>query len=151
LIREVHLEVPFASLFAERLRKIQLNDPAARALNWRIQLLSPDYAEVTLPPATDDPMMVFLNALAQGDPTLVPAPNATAQAIADGFARSLQPVPPPTRMGETLLRTIRQFEDGANGNPADLGQAIATLRAVGLDDTARRAALQVMLLGERRA
>lgn len=150
-MRDAHLEVPFASLFAERLRAVHLTDPAARLLASRIQLLSPDYATVALPPATDDAMQVFLSALAQGDPTAVPAPNATAEAIADGFAAGSAPQVPPQRMGETLLRAIVDFDNGANGNSDDLGQALATLRAAGLEDTARRAALQLMLLGERRA
>jgi hypothetical protein len=38
------------------------------------------------------------------------------------------------------------FDRGARGNLDELTRALSTLRAVGLEDTARRAALQLMLL-----
>ncbi len=38
------------------------------------------------------------------------------------------------------------FGRGADGNLGDLTDALAMFRAVGLEDTARRAALQLMLL-----
>ena len=41
------------------------------------------------------------------------------------------------------------MDDGAAGDLRALTEALATLRAVGLEDTARRAALQIALLDTR--
>ena len=49
-------------------------------------------------------------------------------------------------MGEAILRVLVLLEDGAAGDPVSLTQALATLQAFGLEDTARRAALQIVLL-----
>ena len=45
-----------------------------------------------------------------------------------------------------ILHTIALLEDGARGDTAALRDAISTLRALGLEDAARRAALQTSLL-----
>ena len=85
-MREVQLEVAFASLFAERLGAIELEDPVARAISWRVRLLSPEYESASQVPVGEGAAELFLAALAQGDPGRVTAPTAKAQAIADGFA-----------------------------------------------------------------
>ncbi|PJE34621.1 hypothetical protein CVM52_21310, partial [Pseudooceanicola lipolyticus] len=82
----------------------------------------------------------------------VPAPGGRALAIADGFAE--EPLLPQRidgaladgRLGEAILIAMQYFDRGATGNPTDLTAALATFRSVGLEDIARRAALQVMLL-----
>jgi hypothetical protein len=51
-----------------------------------------------------------------------------------------------SRLGESVLHIVRLMQDGAQGDENALRDAIATLRALGLEDTARRAALQVLLL-----
>lgn len=50
------------------------------------------------------------------------------------------------QLGEAILRTMELFARGAQGNLGDLSKSLAALRAVGLEDTARRATLQLMLL-----
>ena len=50
------------------------------------------------------------------------------------------------QLGEAILRTMNLFARGAQGNLGDLSKSLAALRAVGLEDTARRATLQLMLL-----
>nr|WP_254054893.1 hypothetical protein [Pseudophaeobacter sp. EL27] len=50
------------------------------------------------------------------------------------------------QLGEAILRTMDLFARGAQGNLGDLSKSLAALRAVGLEDTARRATLQLMLL-----
>jgi hypothetical protein len=50
------------------------------------------------------------------------------------------------QLGEAILRTMELFDRGAQGNLGDLSKSLAALRAVGLEDTARRASLQLMLL-----
>ncbi|MBJ6370341.1 hypothetical protein [Sedimentitalea arenosa] len=147
-MRDVHLEVPFASLFADRLATVDLTDPAARDLAWRVRVLSPDLAKAPSPPGADA-LHRFADALATGDPTAVPAPDALAQAIADGFAAAPSANAEALPRGERILRAMAAFDTGRRGNPDMLSAALADLRALGLTDTARRAALQILLLGER--
>lgn len=151
-MRDIQLEVPFATLFAERLAEQDLTDPTAQMLSWRIRLLGAAYEETSRKPPEKTPETAFLAALAQGAAGGIAAPNGSAQAVADGFALG---EPPPDdlqraldrgHLGEVILRTIALFNTGARGNPDAITGALATLRAVGLEDTARRAALQLMLL-----
>ncbi|SFU07377.1 hypothetical protein [Sedimentitalea nanhaiensis] len=151
-MQEVELESPFADLFANDLAAVPLTDPTARALAWHIQLLSPAYAAAGTHLPTDTEMHVFLAALTRGSPADVPPPNATAAAITEGFSPGTGPdpvTPDGPRLGETLLRAIRDFDSGARGNPTQLSRALQAFRAAGLDDTARRASLQLMLRGRR--
>ena len=55
-------------------------------------------------------------------------------------------LPAENRLGEALLQAIQLFESGAAGDDADLTDALRVLRAFGLEDTARRAALQLAIL-----
>ena len=53
------------------------------------------------------------------------------------------------RLGEAILITMESFAHGSEGNLSALTQSIAALRLIGLEDTARRAALQLLLLEDR--
>ncbi|WP_158968140.1 hypothetical protein [Chachezhania sediminis] len=152
------LGVPFATLFAHRLAEIRLPAIAgAQTLAWQVQLLSPDYELAARTPPDNQPMTAFLAALAQGKPQTVPAPDARTRAIARGFAASgealAQLVPEATRaqlssgrLGEAILQAMIRFTAGLNGDTSALTESLATFRAVGLEDTARRAALQALIL-----
>ncbi|GAA6160951.1 hypothetical protein NBRC116589_31250 [Ruegeria sp. HU-ET01832] len=151
-MRSVGLEVPFAELFANRLSKVTLTDPAAEELRWRILLLSDLYetAALTVPDQGEENQ--FLAALAQGDPGRARSPSPLADAVAQGFAW-VAPVPADIdrllsdgQLGEAVLETMELFAHGSRGNLVDLSAAIATLRRVGLEDTARRAALNLLIL-----
>ncbi|WP_424986854.1 hypothetical protein [Microbulbifer sp. S227A] len=145
---EANLAVPFAQLFGDDLAQVTPSDPDTIELAWRIRLLSSAYrdAGADLPRETAENR--FLSALASGDVTAVAPPGDTAAAIADAFA---PPAPAPGRAsyGESLLTAIRDFDSGIDGNVANLTKALATLRALGLEESARQASLQLMLLGGR--
>jgi len=151
-MRATRLEVPFASLFAAQLATLTLDDGIAQQLVWQIALLSDDYETPALSPPDDQPRNAFLAALALGEPGRVAPPNATARAIADGFAdtarapQDVQRLLDSGQLGEAILRMMILLDSGAQGNPTDLTGALASFRAVGMEDTARRAALQLMLL-----
>jgi len=154
-MEEAGTEVLFADLFADRLGLYPLPDPKAQDLAIRIGLLAAGYPTAADRLTGRDPETQFLTALASGTPNPNTAPDAQARAMADGFA---DPVTLPddalqgladARVGEVLLRALIQFDQGAAGNHEKLSNAIATLRAVGLEDTARLAALQLRLLGYR--
>jgi hypothetical protein len=82
------------------------------------------------------------------------APDARAAAIAAGFAATRPPARlagllEAGRLGEAILRAIALVNDGAAGDYAQLTDGLATLRLAGLEDTARRAALQILILDRR--
>ncbi|UWQ48230.1 hypothetical protein K3720_09655 [Leisingera caerulea] len=150
-MQQAGTETVFADLFAEPLARADLNGPE-KALAWRIRLLSPLYelAAHAAPAAGAEEQ--FLARLAQGRPGDAPAPSPLAEAIALGFEPE-RPVPARIRqlldngqLGEAILRSMVLFAQGADGNLGDLTAALAAFRAVGLEDTARRASLQLMLL-----
>lgn len=154
-MQDERLEVAFAALFADRLAAVPMQDAGARALAWRIRMLSPDYETAAASPPDTGAETAFVAALAMGRPEAAIAPGARARAIALGFDPATQP---PQRiraalamgsLGEAILLAIALFDRGAEGNPADLSGALATLRTLGLEDIARRAALQLMLLERR--
>ncbi|MCA0928753.1 hypothetical protein [Ruegeria profundi] len=151
-MRDVGLEVPFAELFAGRLSQFSLPDPQAENLRWRILLLSDLYEAAALSPPNQSQESQFLAALAQGDPGRARTPSPLADAVAQGFAWAA-PIPSDIeamlnndQLGEAILETMELFAHGARGNLVDLTAAIATLRRVGLEDTARRAALNLLIL-----
>jgi len=153
-MRSVRLEVPFATLFADRLTAQKVEDPATVLLAWQIRLLSDAYETAARTPPDTSGRNVFLAAVAQGNPNRAPAPDAMTQAISDGFANdtnppaNLQRLLDADQLGEVILRAMVLMDSGLRGNPAELAGALATFRAVGMEDTARRAALQLMLLGQ---
>ena len=151
------LEVPFAHLFAASLVKMHLKGKAAD-LAYEIVLLSDDYRKAAhiFPPHTE--RQLLLAAFARGAPgdLLGPSPlkNGLASALQQGFRANgvpvrLQSLVKDNRRGEALLRAIRLFNSGARGNLYELEDSIAFLRASGFEDTARRAALQLLILDRR--
>lgn len=150
-VSEARIEVAFADLFAENLARISLTGDMAD-LAWRIRLLSPSYETTSNSLPQDSRKNRFLATLAQGKPNRVAATTELEQAIGDGFATEAKPPEDMQRLldngqlGEAILRSMILFEQGAAGNLSDLSAALTTFRAVGLEDTARRAALQLMLL-----
>lgn len=155
-VQDAELEVPFASLFARPLMDAGLTG-AAGELAAVAGLLSEDYelAALALDGAQASPRLRRLAALARGlapDPALGSAADAEGAVLA-GFAQP-EALPEATRqrldegrVGEELLRVLIRI--GASGDPRMLAEGLAVLRHVGLEDIARRAALQAILLERR--
>jgi hypothetical protein len=144
-------EVAFADLFADELARTQL-PTEAEELSWRIRLLAPTYELSARRPPSQSTEDLFLAALAQGRPQEVEAPSEIASSIATGFAGQ-QELPLSVRrhlddgqLGEAILHSMSLFARGATGNLGDLTGALIAFRTMGLEDTARRASLQLMLL-----
>lgn len=140
------LEVIFSELFAESLQRYQLQGSAA-PIAQHMLLLSPEYRQYENLPGADP----LLRAIAVGQTNGVVATNPRAEAILSGMnisnARSeLIEMARNDRMGEALLRALTLLDDGADGDLRALTQALASLRALGLEDTVRRAALQILVL-----
>jgi len=150
-MEEAGLEVAFADIYAERLMRTPLVGEAG-VLARRVGLLSPMYeqvARIAIPQTADER---FSFAIAQGfPPEISPGSDPTTQAIAAAFAETLPDDHryashvADNRLGEALLRAARVLGQGA-ADADDLTDAVVLFRAVGLEDVARRAALQLHLM-----
>ncbi|MEJ6401782.1 hypothetical protein [Yoonia sp. 2307UL14-13] len=147
-IETARAEVAFAKLYGPALQDITLTGGDAD-LAFRIGLLSPDYEEVAL--SAPDGADAFLTALARGVPQEVRVTNSRELAIQAAF-NGAQP-PPALRalvdegkLGEALLRAITLFNAGYRGDARSVTDALALFRSVGLEDVARRASLQMLIL-----
>tara|TARA_R110000796_G_scaffold59405_1_gene136946 strand:+ start:2215 stop:3780 length:1566 start_codon:yes stop_codon:yes gene_type:complete len=146
---EAEVEISFAALYAERLRSVPLKGPST-VLRDHIMLLSPLY-ETLQTAHTESTEMQFLKSIARGEPPQAIPDIRQAAAIASAFS---DPSPRSDWIGEArngqlgsaILHTIGLLEEGARGDTFALRDALSTLRALGLEDTARRASLQVLLL-----
>ncbi len=143
------LSVAFANIYGERLLRMPLVDEAG-VLARRIGLLSPVYEQVaqTAVPQSADERFSF--AIAQGLPPLAPGGNPTDAAIAAAFATTLPEhryslYLEQNRLGEALLRATLVLGQGTP-DADDLTDALVLFRVVGLEDLARRTALQLHLL-----
>ncbi|MCX7299032.1 MAG: hypothetical protein NTX73_01375 [Rhodobacterales bacterium] len=148
---EVKTEVPFAHFYAPALTQLTLDDTATALLAFRVALLSPLYetAANAYVPTTDEERL--WQAVARGDVAGVTSVDPHVQAIIAGFAGAPVPEHLATeiregQLGEALLRAVSLFNQGLDGDHAALTDAIAVFRNVGLEDTARRAALEYLLL-----
>lgn len=151
------LEVALASLYAQPLGQMAL-EPAPRAIAFRLGLLSDGYETVALgiDPAQADAQTLFLAAVARGlDPLAAGGamPGELARAVALAFG-------PEPSLPEGLAERLAQDHLGAEilavlirlggpGDPRALAEGLAVLRVIGLEDVARRAALQGLLLDRR--
>lgn len=150
--QDERLEVVFAEVFADRLDVPDM-PMSIDSQVFEIKLLSQNYEAAGKGLGTPSAGQQFLIQTASGTPSIQAARTALQTAIAEGFASS---APPPDhqalidagRLGEAILAAARQIGQGGRARDA-LPGALATLRALGLEDTARRAALQLLLLEPR--
>jgi hypothetical protein len=96
----------------------------------------------------------FLVAVARGQLIGVEATTLKQEAVKAGFTttvapQAIQALLAEDKLGEALLRSIATFNEGLVGDPAAVAEALAVLRAVGLQDFARRASLQYLLLDQQ--
>lgn len=151
----VGLEAVFSEIFAPRLIRLVLPDPAA-AQAYQMALISNGPAAFAPPrPGLALPRMVdYAAALAQGTPPTVAAPNELASTLhrgltTDGVPERYGEQVRAKRMGEALIQAITVLAEGPGADPADAGDAVQLIRAAGLGDTAKQVALQVLLLDPR--
>ena len=144
------LGISFAELFGQQLAETNLPGDAG-ALAFRIGLLSPDYETIADMRAAATDEETFLISLAQGRVRAAFAETPLQVAIAKAFAaRGPNPEYNPYldrgQLGEVILSAARILDEAHTGDLSSIGKALRTLRAVGLEDTARCAALQLLLL-----
>jgi len=151
------LLVPFAEVHGAAIAA-QRPGRDAGPLAFRLGLLSPEYETVAQAASaqTTDPDLRVLIDLARGLPaTPPPGASATMTAITSAFTETLPPargewarLSDTDRRGEALLQALAIVARGAEADPATLGPALAHLRRLGCEETARRAALEILILGD---
>jgi len=153
-MRVAGLEAVLAQLFGARLARLDL-PPRSAGLAHAMALV----ADATPRPLADSAMaalpapVAFATALAQGTPPTVAAPSALASALRAGLARDAVPDRYAAqiaegRWGEALLQALVTLSAGAQTDPEDAGDAAALMAQAGMEDLARRAAVQILLLGD---
>ncbi len=154
-MQSVNLGSAFAKLYGARLMTLDLTGPA-QDLAYQIGLLSERYETVAQQRPASNAQQRFLAGIAQGDLDGVSPRGALATALAPVFqhpAPALTPSQTSTisqgKLGEAALQAIWLITEGARGDYEDVAQGISLLRNLGLEDVARRAALEVMILGPR--
>lgn len=153
-MQQARAEVQFAKLYGAALQEMPLSGEAA-VIAFKVGLLSPDYEAVAIAAQNADAGFdPFLIGIARGIPQALPANAPRALAIQDAF--DSRPPPPQLqskvddgKLGEALLLALALFEAGSEGDLRSVTDALLLFRAVGLEDVARRAALQLMLLDRR--
>lgn len=150
---EAGLEVPFAQIFAADLERVPPGD-AAGALAFRILLLSDRAEAAARARAPRDAEEAFLIGVATGDLRGTTPPDAMARAVAEGFARpalseQMTALLDQRRVGEVLLAAVDRIGTGTQGDLRGVTEGLAALRRLSLEGTARRTALQLLLLDRR--
>lgn len=152
--RDAGTEAVFAEIFGPDLAGRDLPG-AAGPVGLRVALLSPDYETAARQASPGNDTDRFLVALATGELEGVTARGPGQQAVARAFTGRI-PAPPELldlaaegKLGEGLLRAIALFNEGAGSDPEAVAEALAFFRSVALEDTARRAALQYVILAPR--
>ncbi|MCH2163505.1 MAG: hypothetical protein MK098_02480 [Marinovum sp.] len=135
---------PFAKHYAPK-----LEDAAVPVKHWlRLALLTSKYERHAQAVSNDATDLAFERSIAVGDPQN--APDAQGEAIVAAWAMETLPIEMKQareegRLGELILRTLSWLSRGADGDNRSLTRSLGTLRLIGLEDTARRAALELRL------
>lgn len=150
---EAELEVAFAELYGEELHRLNLSGEAGQ-IAFVAGLLSPSYERVAATRTPADAREGFLIGLAKGNVTGLSATDSMGRVIAPAFkgaapSDELRQMLDEGRMGEAILSAIEKIERGVQGEVKDVTDGLALFRAVGLEGTARRTALELMLLERR--
>lgn len=148
---QVDLAVPFAAIYAERLAGLPFEGTGA-GIAFRVGLLGPDPAAAARAHRPTSEFETFLSQLALGAPARANAPGDFGGAIVDAFAAPLA-VGPQTQFRAThagaVFDALAAAVGGAAGDPNQLAAGLIGLRRAGLEETARRAALQLLLSDQR--
>ena len=148
-MRAVGLEAVLAQMFGARLVRLDL-PPRSAATAQALALIAGEPVPVRA--GGLDPRLAFATALVRNEPPAVAAPDALASALMAGLAQDrlpdrYAPLVARKRLGEALLMALETLAAGRTADPAHAGDAIALLRHAGLDDVARQAAAQILLMG----
>ena len=148
--RAARIERPIAALFAEPLQDVPVTGDVAKRV-FELILMSPHYENAATAFPDVAKQYPVAHGLASGNLQGITGNGSLEQALVDAFTRTpadidIMRTARGGALGTALLDTLSLLNDGAAGDMARLPVALATLRALGLEDTARQAALQILLL-----
>ncbi len=151
-IKQAELEVPFARIFGKTLSALPLN-ANVRPIALTLGLLSDEYEEVAVA-AGEDAEFALLVAVARGMTGDLTSTDPRENAVLAGFNATRTParlasLTESDRLGEAVLRAMSLFTSGTRGNLDEITDALALFRSVGMEATARKAALQYLMLDRR--
>lgn len=145
----IRFEVGFSELYADAVARLPLSGAAAD-IAQRMGLLASRYEETGRALSDQQPLW---SAIATGEARGIAVADLSVQerAVLDGFftgtpPQDLQNLAAQGRLGEALLLGLQRLNAGIEGNTSKFSEALAFLRHVGLEDIARRTALQILLL-----
>lgn len=154
-LEESGLEVPFAQVFGPEVATRSLGGAAGR-IALRLGLLSDSYERVAAHATADptDALAPILIGVAQGDVTGLSPIDARSRAVIEAFSADKIPVRLRSlvdqgRLGEAILRAVALFSSGSHGDLDELTDALAFLHQIGLEQVARQAALEFLILERR--
>ncbi|SEW16708.1 hypothetical protein SAMN05444851_1820 [Aliiroseovarius sediminilitoris] len=154
-LEESGLEVPFAQLLGPDLATRNLPGNAGD-IALRLGLLSAQYEQVAeaAQPSPGDALAPILLGIARGQTADLSPIDDRTRAVLEGFSATALPVRlrslvEQDRLGEAILRAIELFTAGSNGDLDELTDALAFFRQVGLEQVARQAALEFLILERR--
>ena len=154
-LEESSLEVPFAQIFGPDIAARNLSG-AAGDIALRLGLLSNQYEAVagTAKASAGDRLAPVLLGIARGQTEDVLPIDDRTRAVLEGFTATELPVRlrslvEQDRLGEAILRAIALFTSGSLGDLDELTDAIAFFRQIGLEQVARQAALEFLILERR--
>ncbi len=152
-MEEVALEAPFSLYYGDRLAPMRFSGEAAQ-IAFRVALLSDGFETTAGTFTTETTKEAFLQGLANGNVKELTPPGTLGTAIADAFhgpmpEGQLRDLLRDNQLGEAILRAMLLLKDEAFADPGDIQAALSTFRAVGLEQEARRIAIQLLLLERR--
>ena len=141
---------PVARLFSKSLLKMSVSQTTHKKV-INLALLSPDYEVVALRSSPENQTQALLKATALNEFSKYIPSSVLGSALKKAFTTprvpySVTALMEQHKLGETILTAIIQFEKGTAGDMQDLIDSISTLRLVGLEDAARRAALYLLIM-----
>lgn len=150
MMRDQGLAIVFAELYGEALADLDL-PPKTSALALRIGLLSSAYESIATRAQSLDRTETYLVGLARGAPPASLADSPLKQAISAAFSATSTPADQAAllksgKLGQAILSAGLQLDRAGMRGFEDITSALATLRTVGLEETARRAALELLIL-----
>jgi hypothetical protein len=150
-MRAAGLAPALAVLYGEKIARLPL--PAeARELAFRLRLLTPAYEAVAAEHEAATPEEALLVAIARGLPP--PRTGGTVGTAIQGLAPGALPSAEVAaliqegQIGEAILLTLEDLAAGNGGDPRRFASALAAFRRLGLESTARRAALEFLILSD---
>ncbi len=152
VMKAAELEVAFATLYGEALANLNLQGEAGD-LAYELGLLSPAYERLAGDPAAGT-LRGYLAGLARGDLAGQTATGDLGRAVAAGFLAPALPddlaqLAASGNVGMGILAAIARIQTGVLGEDRAVTEGLALLRALGLESSARRTALELMILERR--